>query len=892
MHRSLLLASLPLTLLFACGDKPGGGQGADDTGGSTGGDDGGGITYDEGCITVDGEGGYAWINDAITVAEEGSTINLCAASTHEEEVVVDKAVQIVGPGAGEFLLVAPTNTAGFTITASGASLSGVSVDSTRSGIAVEGAADVTITDVEIVAAGNWGVSAEDATGLTVSESSFVGNGYGALSFDGGDATGSGLSISANVSYGIYATNDALVRIEASEISDTSPVDPDNPADGFGAYADEGAALTLVGNTWANNAFAAVRTEEADASLEGETISGSAYGVILRLGGIDLTDVSIDGAVVMGALLVTLDDLAISGLEVTTEPEASVSYAYNEWGTSEVGVPGSGVVAVADVTNIDGLAVSGFNNCGLFLQPASSGVTGVATVSNATISNTGRYGVYSGNMESSFTDSSVTGTRLVDTAEERTDPTVGQDVLCYYVNYFAGIYSTPGALDWVGGEISDNEGWGISNVRGTVSVDSMTLSNNHCAGVLGYEGTMSVANSILTGHLENSVINSNSDSLVVLDGNTFEANRSDGPVQVVYDYMDTSGYRLIYDYDAGYARVNDVALFGVAEAIVQNNNFVDGDRSLQLYGGSALVSNNTWSGYRSTVLTAGNYDGGADVEMDTNSVSSSGGLTVDCRESSLEVNNLTVSTGSHYSYSYTYTIDYGDGSPSTYSTTGSTGNIGLRGYECNLYADTATFTDLAGNAIEVLAYSDAVSTAELNDITVLNAGGDATYADSAITANNYGGNVSLYVDGLAITNAANDHGIELYGASGTTLLDGQDITVNGAAGNGVNAYAGSTADVSVSVDGLDVQNSVGDAFSATNATVAIANSNLSASSASGLFVNGGSTTVSTTVFESNTDYGMECEGDGEQTCDTVVHLTNGLGEQSGCDETCGEAPAPE
>jgi len=43
-----------------------------------------------------------------------------------------------------------------------------------------------------------------------------------------------------------------------------------------------------------------------------------------------------------------------------------------------------------------------------------------------------------------------------------------------------------------------------------------------------------------------------------------------------------------------------------------------------------------------------------------------------------------------------------------------------------------------------------------------------------------------------------------------------------------------------------------------------------------------------VLESNTDFGMECEGDGEQTCSTVSHLTNGLGEQSGCDATCGES----
>jgi hypothetical protein len=46
-------------------------------------------------------------------------------------------------------------------------------------------------------------------------------------------------------------------------------------------------------------------------------------------------------------------------------------------------------------------------------------------------------------------------------------------------------------------------------------------------------------------------------------------------------------------------------------------------------------------------------------------------------------------------------------------------------------------------------------------------------------------------------------------------------------------------------------------------------------------------VSSTLFESNSDYGMECEGEGTQTCSGVSHLTNGLGEQLGCDATCGE-----
>ncbi|MEC8422282.1 MAG: hypothetical protein VX000_00825, partial [Myxococcota bacterium] len=588
-----------------------------------------------------------------------------------------------------------------------------------------------------------------------------------------------------------------------------------------------------------------------------------------------------------ALFVTLDDLDVSGLRVSADPEASISTAYNEWGTEDVGVPGTGVVAVSDNTNLDTVDISGFNNCGLFLQPASSGSTGTAMASGVTIENTGRFGVYSGNMESSFTDSTVSGTRLVDTDEERFDESVGQDVLCYYVNYFAGVYNAEGSVDWTGGSISDNAGWGVSSIFGAVSIDGAAIAGNHCAGILGYQGTTAVSNSTLSGQLDNSVIYSFSVTLVVLENNSFDGNRCEDGFQVVYDYMDTSGYRIVYDYAPGFANVSDILLFEVAESIVQGNTFTNGDRGLQILGGASTVSGNSWTGYRSTVVAASDYDTQADVEMSDNAIASSGGLLVDCSDASLELTDLIVSGGTHYQYSYQYTIEYSDGQTSTSTSTGTSGNIGLRGYECNLYVDTATFNDLEGNAIELLAYSDGTSTAELYDVSVLNAGLEPMYADSAITANVYGGDVSLYVDGLRITNASNDHALELFASSGTMLLDGEDILINGTAGNGLNLAASPTGTLTADVSDIDIQNATEDGIYASNASLAVTNGSVAASAASGLYVDGGDTTVTDTNFDSNAGYGMECEGDGVQVCAGVSHSTTGLGEQTGCDASCGE-----
>ena len=56
-----LILILPLSILGACA---GGGadKGGDDSGANNDGADGTEVVYDEGCILVDGAGGYAWIN--------------------------------------------------------------------------------------------------------------------------------------------------------------------------------------------------------------------------------------------------------------------------------------------------------------------------------------------------------------------------------------------------------------------------------------------------------------------------------------------------------------------------------------------------------------------------------------------------------------------------------------------------------------------------------------------------------------------------------------------------------------------------------------------------------------------------------------------------------------
>ncbi len=889
MQTRFLVLALPLSVLVACGDKAGGNEGDDTGAGGEGvGGPGGGGSYDEGCITVDGGGGYAWLNDAITVADEGSTIELCDEAAHEEEVIVDKPVTITGPGADAFVLVAPTNTTGITITAPNVTLTGIAVQSTRSGIAVQAASGVTLDGVQVTEAGNWGLTATDATDLSVTDSTFMGNGYGGVKVDGGSATLDQLSLTQNIAYGVYATGGAQVVVSGATIDATLPTDESNATDGFGIFGDDGAAVTVSGSTLTGSTFAGIAAEEADAFVSDTTTDGGLLGLYLRLGEYSVEDVTVTGTAGYGALIVSNDPLVIDGFTTAADPDTTANLAYDDWGSSDYGVAGTGLYLASDEIDASNLAISGWNNCGLLVVPASSSGTAEVTVTNATIDNVGRYGIYSANADTTVVDSTITGMRVVDAEEDRVDPALGQDVLCYYVNYYAGVYNAEGTVDWQGGGISDGEGWGFSSIYGNLMVDGAAISSNHCSGVLGYQGTMSVSNSVLSNHSDRQVINSNSDTLVVLDGNTFSDNRNEDGFEVVYDYMDSSGYRITYTYEAGFAQVTDVVLFEVPESIIQNNTFENGDSSLVIYGGGSTISNNTWSGYRSTAIDASVNDTPADLTITDATISSGGGPVVQCNDSSLDVSDLTVSQGNHYQYAYDYTIEWSDGTSSTSTSTGTEGSIGLRASGCDIYVDTATFSELEGNAVEVYTYSGDTSSVELNDISINDVGTAADYADSAIYAYTYGGDLSLYVDTLGITQANNDHGIELYASSGTLLFDASDVTVNGAARNGIFAnQASASATMTVDVDGLTIANTTEDGVSSTGATLVLANASVSSSGGNGLTLTGGDATVTDTLFDSNTGYGMECDASSTQSCLDITHTNNVEGEQSGCDAACGE-----
>ena len=287
------------------------------------------------------------------MANEGSEIFLCASdSGHEEEVIVDKSVSIVGPGSENYVLIAPTNTAGFTITADNVSISGVAVDSTRSGVEIANASNVQLDDIQVLASGNWGIKATDSSDTTVTNATLMANGYGGVQVDGGSATISTSDLSGNTGYGAMATGGAILTLNDNTISSTTPDEMGDGSDGIGVRAEDSSEAHLSGNQISGNALVNVWADSSDLSMSGDVVVGALYGIAGLNGQVDLADVTITDSFLYGLLASSQDPVTVQGCTVYGDPDATQNVpddedgdGYAEWGGEEYGYSGTGLYLV-------------------------------------------------------------------------------------------------------------------------------------------------------------------------------------------------------------------------------------------------------------------------------------------------------------------------------------------------------------------------------------------------------------------------------------------------------------------------------------------------------------------------------------------------------------------
>ena len=157
MNRILFTTFL---ILVGCTDKePASPDGPTDTGS--------GEIVEEGCVRINGAGGWATIKDALDASVDGDVIYLCS-GIYNEKVKVEKSVTIKGPNTGEpAVIVGPEGDSAVSVRADGVMLSWITVQSHDMGVYVRDVSDVTIQAVTVNDVVGPAVRAAGSTNLLV-----------------------------------------------------------------------------------------------------------------------------------------------------------------------------------------------------------------------------------------------------------------------------------------------------------------------------------------------------------------------------------------------------------------------------------------------------------------------------------------------------------------------------------------------------------------------------------------------------------------------------------------------------------------------------------------------------------------------------------------------------
>ena len=898
-RRAGLLLLVPALLAAACTDpepkaEGGGGDGGGEDTGDTGPD------YEEGCHILDGGRGFAWVNDAIAVAEPGSTIELCPeGGVHEEAIVVDKAVTLQGPGADVLVLAGPVNEAPLTIVASGATVRGFGLEGTRSGLVVapaDAAGDaptgVLIEDVQAVGLPNWGVQIIGATGVEVRASELVGNAYGGLVVeDGGEVLVSDSTVQANTSYGLRATGASTLRVRGSQILDTAVGNPEEPTDGYGAFADGLSTIVTEGdNTWAGHAYMGIVAQEADLDLTGDLVQGGTFGVDLEIGNGIITDVTIEGAYSIGLIaLGATNTLVATGLHITADPEAGAAYTESDWNVIRTDSAGNitrwtlGAMGwlsqMASVSWEDG-SVTGYNNAGALFLAADEAA--VATVRRVDFVNNGRHGLFNGVVNSLGNATAMTAedVRVIDTIG--LDPWTDEEPACSLVTRTSAVTQMGGRLVWTGGEVSGADGYGIAILQGSGDVQGATIRANLCGGIINFlsaariEGnTFSASGGDGDSLLMASVVDYQSSAAVVVN-NTFIDNQTDWTYESAFTSGENS-YRYVYNDKLGY----DIFSTDSTALELRGNTFSAGTTSLYLSGGAAVIEDNAWSGYLKGVLTIVN----AEAELLGNRFEGGGSEAIYCSDSVVSVEDTTAVGGS--TYEYTYDFYFNDVLQSTNTST----YIGrfFYGNDC-----TATFEDVEIEDFQAAPFSSWTydgSSYELIDVSIRDVNQDPSWSyDSAIYLSGYYGATSFYAENLEVSGTGSQGALEVFNISGATvdieILGGQ---IDGTAGTSL--YL-SGPGVSTRLEDVQISGSGGaEGVFVSQGALELVNSTVEQGAGSGIELSNARLESSGSASINHAAYGLECSGASTtiDDCSALDLSGNTAGAWSGCDAACGVAP---
>jgi len=918
------LAPLPFLFLLAaaCGTDTG-----DDTNGNGGNDSGDTGDVDlgpAGCINLNGEeGDFANISDAMVYAKDGDTVNVCAgeyADPAEDGIVVPPGVHVVGAGSETTSVDAPSNAPAFALSGSGSSVSGFSITSTRSGVKVDGAADVTLSDLFFDSVANYGVEATDATNLTVSTCTFYVPAYGGVFVSGGSAVIDAGLFTEPTGYGVQALGDAEITVSNS-IFDQVHATTNDGTDGHAIYGSS-ATVTTDHNVITTDDLFAVWVESGTLTMTGDLIADTPYGVVafdtaLTTNGVDIFGSTEQGMFINTSTPVSLTDTTVALNGGNTTGLTSCYIPYDDFGTA--GYVCGGILLITDEATLTGVSVSDYEQYGLYAVPSKK--TQALTLTNSTFDNNGRWSVYGNTVNATVDGLIVTNHREPD--ETNTDPCYG------YVDRGDAVVFESSEATVTNSTIADGEGWGLVFVLGSGTVTNSTISGHECSGMMGYEGTLIASGNTFTGAKSYGAIY-NYQGSIVLDGNTF----ADNAYSTEYSYDDGAGGSYRYTYTGG---GRDVISYTATGCSITNNTFTGGDLSLDIEVSGCDIGYNTWTDYDGALVQANQNEKSDPVELHDSTIDDVAGPVVYAVYGYADAHDLTIGTTRTYPYSYeqyhtdvdgvetlSYSYSYdstqpvfygygyyyaywsdndGDGvyeTPTEYGyqaalklshiSVGSAISTLVQGYESSLEISDLTVESVAGYGIYG-NWNHYAPQVEIDGVTVQSSDSAAIYLDGNTVDAGYAllSDVTVEAssgDAVNVTGIADVEitGLDVLSTSGYGLwLDGSYAYTDYSVYPSV--YVSGTLDYLGVFADINVNSALRDGVAITNGVVDIEGVEADGGAGSGLALSSTNATVIDNVFDSNASYGMSCSSVTLAACSGNILTNNGLGAHLDCSDDC-------
>jgi hypothetical protein len=744
-----------------------------------------------GCITNAAGGNYVTMQEALDEAQDGDTLELCE-GTITDAVIITKNVTITGAGSRKTTWAVTTDAEGNAINAEAniiarggvtVNISGITIESTRSGIRAEGGVLVA-SDLTLKSSGTYGIYGASAA-ITVTDSTFRKADKGGLFAEGGSVYVDNCLFDRVYGFGIKVEDNATATVTNSVFTETRSK---SGIDGFGIWLASGGSLSSESNTFTDSYQSAVNAESGlILTMSNDAITGGESGILLENTSGTIANVSIEGIFKFGIYTDSSGVLDLLNVDILTDPETSRQSTSSYDGSI-------GIYSVDTDLTITNGTISGNNGYGIFaikqyLTEMSIELTNVVLDDNARLS-----------LQLEAVDATLNSVSITNTRDHETCLTTDGKHWCNFA-----VRSYDANLNWDGGLVADNSMYGIVSFAGATIINDLEVRNNGTYGVYVQESALAVTNTdFYDGKIGSMAIYSG--SFAELD----TVNFYNGKYSNEYESTDGVNTTLTVSHHQGW----DIVASG-ATVNITNAGFYGGDKSVQSYDTVLNITDSEWNEYNENAVYVSS---GTVASIQRSTINGVGAYALYCYSGTLEIERVTI-TNMHERETWSESYENGvlqSESLSSYS------SPAIYGSYCDLTADEVVIQNSPDQAI--YTYN---SSANLTDITIANVNQSTYYYEGAIDLYNSLIAPNFYLKGIDIADVAVGNAIRIEGStafpggnvelSDLNLGVGNTLSSESAIGHAA-LYLDTLDTVSISGFKIDNTGEEGIVFEATTATV--------------------------------------------------------------------------